>query len=55
MVLLNDVVDVFALTHQAIDAGDSLDTLNGGCTSATLVGSDLVWHIMQVDGTVIVP
>ena len=51
MVLLNDVVEVFALTHQAIDAGDSLDTFNGGCISATLVGSDLVWHIVQVDGT----
>ena len=51
MVLLDDVVEVFALTHQAIDAGVSLDAPNGCCVGATLAGSDLLWHILKVDST----
>ena len=51
MVLLDDVVEVFALTHQDIDAGVSLDAINGCCVGATLVDSDLLWRIVQVVGT----
>ena len=49
MVLLDNVVEVFALTHQDIDAGVSLDALNGCCVGATLVDGDLLWHVVQVD------
>jgi hypothetical protein len=31
LVLLDNVVEVFALAHEAIDAGVSLDALNGCC------------------------
>ena len=49
MVLPGDVVEVFALTHQDINAGVSLDALNGCCVGATLVDGDLIWHIVQAD------
>jgi hypothetical protein len=52
VVLLDDVVEVFAFTHQDIDASVSLDALNGCCVGATLVDSDLHWHSVQVDGTI---
>ena len=39
------------MTHQDIDAGVSLDALNGCCVGATLVDGDLLWHVVQVDGT----
>ena len=50
VVLFDDVVEVFALAHQAIDAGVSLNAINGCCVGATLVDSDLLWHILKVDG-----
>ena len=51
MVLLDDVVEVFALTYQDTEVSVSLDSLNGCFVGATLVDSDLLWHIVQVDGT----
>ena len=51
VVLFDDVVEVFALAHQAIDAGVSLNAINGCCVGATLVDSDLLWHILKVDST----
>jgi hypothetical protein len=34
MVLLNDVVEVFVLAHQDVDAGISLDAFNGRTSSS---------------------
>jgi len=51
MLLLNDVVDVFAFTHQDIDAGVGFHAFNGRSVGAALVDSDLLWHVVQVDGT----
>ena len=42
MILLNDVDDVFALTHQNTEQGCSFDAINGCCVGATLVYSDLL-------------
>ena len=39
------------MKHQDIDAGVSLAALNGCCVGATLVDGDLLWHVVQVDGT----
>ena len=50
MVFLDDVVAVSASTHQDIGEGIGLDTFNGCCVGATLVESDLLWHIVPVDG-----
>ena len=50
MVLFDDVVEVFVLTHQDADTGDSLDTFNGCGVGATLVDGDLFWQVVQVDG-----
>src|ERR1035437_8156997 len=50
VVLLDDVVEVFVLTHQDVYAGISLDAFNGGRIGAALVDGDLLWHIVQVDG-----
>lgn len=36
MVLLDDVVEVFALTHQDIDEGINLDTFYGCCVAPLL-------------------
>ena len=49
MVLLDDVVEVFRLAQHNVDAGVSLDALNGRCVGATLVDGDLLWHVVQVD------
>ena len=34
VVLLDDVVDIFVLTHQHVDAGVGLDAFNGGRVGA---------------------
>ena len=49
MVLLDDVVQVFALAHNNVGASGSLDTFNGGRVRAALVDRDLLWHVVQVD------
>jgi hypothetical protein len=50
LVLLDDVVQIFILAHQGIDAGISFDAFNGGRVSAALVDGDLLRHIVQVNG-----
>lgn len=50
VVLFDDVVEVFVLTHQDVDTGVSLDTFNGCGVGATLVDGDLFWQVVQVDG-----
>lgn len=49
-VLLIDVVQIFGLAHDDVDAGVLPDAFDGGCVGATLVDTDLLWQIMQVDG-----
>ena len=49
--LLDDVVDVPVLTHLDIDTSVSLDAFDGCLIDATLVDGDLLWHVVQVDGT----
>ena len=51
VVLLNDVVEVFVLAHQDVDAGISLDAFNGRRIGAAVVDGDLLGHAVQVDGT----
>ena len=51
MVLFDDVVEVFVLTHQDVDTGVSLDTFDGCGVGATLVDGDLFWQVVQIDGT----
>ena len=50
LVLLDDVVQIFALAHQDIDTGTNLDTLIGRRIGAALVDGDLLGHAVQVDG-----
>jgi len=50
VVLLDDVVQVFTLAQNDIDASVSLDVCNGGRVRAALVDSDLLGHVVQVDG-----
>ena len=41
----------YALSHQDVDTGVSLDTFNGRRIGAALVDGDFLGHTMQVDGT----
>ena len=50
MVLLDDVVEVFVLAHQDVDAGIHLDAFNGRRIGAALVDGDLLGHAVQIDG-----
>jgi hypothetical protein len=50
VILLDDVVQVFVLTHQDIDASVSPYAFNGRRVGATLVDRDLLWDVVQVDG-----
>ena len=50
MILLDDIVQVFALAQQDIDACVSLDTFNGRRVGTTLIDGDLLRQVMQVDG-----
>ncbi len=49
MVLLDDVVEVFALAHQDVNASVRLDAFNGGRVGAALIHSSPLWHVVQVD------
>ena len=49
VVLFNDVVQVFVLAHQDVNAGIGLHTFNGRCIGAALVDGDLLGHAVQVD------
>ena len=51
MVLFNDFVEVLVLAYHDIDVRVGLDAFNGCCVGAALVNGDLLWHIVQVDGT----
>ena len=50
MILPENVVEVFVLSHQDVNLGVSLDAFNGGCVRAALVNGDLLWDIVKVDG-----
>jgi len=52
VVLFKDVVQVFFLPHQDVNAGVGLHTLIGCCIGAALVDGDLLGQGLQVDGTV---
>ena len=51
VVLLYDVVEVFVGAQQDVNAGVSLEALNGGGIGTALVDSDLLGYAVQVDGT----
>ena len=51
VVLLDDVVQVFVLSHQDVNAGVGIHTFNGRCIRAALVDGDLLGQALQVDGT----
>jgi hypothetical protein len=50
VVLLDDVVQILALTELDIGAGVSLDAFNGRQVDPAFVDGDLLWQVMQVDG-----
>ena len=50
MVLLDEVVEVFVLAHQDVDAGIHLDAFNGRRIGAALVDGYLFGHAVKVDG-----
>lgn len=49
--LLDDVVQVFVLSHQDVNAGVGIHTFNGRCIGAALVDADRLGQALQVDGT----
>lgn len=49
VVLLDDVIEVFALAHQDINAGVRFHAFNGRSVRAALVDGDLLRHVVQVD------
>lgn len=49
MVLLDDVVEVFALVQQDINAGVRFHPFNGRSVRAALVDGDLLRHVVPVD------
>jgi hypothetical protein len=49
VIRLDEVVQVFVLTHQDIDASVSLYAFSGRRVGATLVDRDLLWDVVQVD------
>lgn len=51
VVLFDDIVQVFVLAHQDINAGVGLDSFNCGRVGAALLESNLLWHVVPVDGT----
>ena len=51
VVLFNDVVQVFVLSHQDVNAGVGLHTFSGRCIGAAIVDCDLLGNALQVDGT----
>ena len=51
VVLFNDVVQVFVLSHQDVNAGVGLHTFSGRCIGAAIVDCDLLGNVLQVDGT----
>lgn len=50
-VLFDDVVQILVLAHQDADTGVGLDAFNGGRVGTALVDGDLLWDVVQVDGT----
>ena len=50
VVLFNDVVQVFVLSHQDVNAGVGLHTFSGRCIGAANVDCDLLGNALQVDG-----
>ena len=58
VVLFNDVVHVFFLSHQDVNAGVGLHTFSGRCIGAaiidyrlSIVDCDLLGNALEVDGT----
>ena len=50
VVLFNDVVQVFVLSHQDVNAGVGLHTFSGRSIGAAIVDCDLLGNALQVDG-----
>ena len=50
VVLLDNVVQVFVLAHQDVDAGVGLYAFNGRSIGTALVDGDLLGYAVQVDG-----
>lgn len=46
VVLFDDVVEVFVLAQQDIDAGIGLDAIDGRRVGADFVDGDLLWQVM---------
>lgn len=51
VVLFNDAVQVFVLSHQDVNAGVGLNTFSGHFIGAAIVDCDLLGNALQVDGT----
>ena len=51
MVLLDEVIQIFDLPHDDGRFASGIDLIHGRLVGATHVDSDLLWHIVQVDGT----
>ena len=51
MVLLDDVVQIFALSKFDVQAGVVVDTFDSRCVGTALVDGDLLRQTVQVDGS----
>ena len=51
VVIFNDIVQAFVLSHQDVKAGVGLHTLSGRCIGTAIVDCDLLGNALLVDGT----
>ena len=50
VILLNRIVEIFALTQFNSNAGIFIEAANGSCVGATFIDSDFLRQTMQIDG-----